>query len=188
MVILFGAAGSGKSLQGQTLADKYDWRWMSIGQLLRECKDPELDAIMKKGELVPDDFVVKMMHGEMMKEVEAGRFVILDGYPRDQWQADWIVENGDEKYLDGAIILDVDHDELWRRLTKRGRADDTREAIEKRWSIFEQTIYSMTETLEKHGVKVIHIDGVGAVEEITERIENVLREWNIIDVQESETK
>ena len=114
--------------------------------------------------------------------------MILDGYPRDQWQADWIVENGDEKYLDGAIILDVDHDELWRRLTERGRADDTREAIEKRWSIFEQTIYSMTETLEKHGVKVVHIDGVGTVEEITERIENVLREWNIIDVQEAETK
>ena len=186
MVILFGAAGSGKSLQGQSLASKYGWRWMSIGQLLRECNDPELNATMKKGELVPDDFVVKLMHSEMMKEVEAGRFAILDGYPRNQWQADWIVENGDDKYLDGAIILDVDHEELWHRLIERGRADDNREAIEKRWSIFEQTIYSMTETLRGRGIEVVHINGVGSVEEVTKRIEDVLREWGIINVQESE--
>ena len=188
MIILFGAAGSGKSLQGQTLADKYGWRWMSVGQLLRECDDPEMNEIMKKGELVPDDFVVKMMHDEMMKEVDSGRFVILDGYPRDDWQAKWIVENGDEKYIDGAIMIDVDHDELWRRLEERGRADDTREAIEKRWSIFEQSIYSMIEILEKAGVKVVHVDGVGEIDEITERLEKVLRDWDIIDVQEGQEK
>ena len=188
MIILFGAAGSGKSLQGQTLADKYGWRWMSVGQLLRECNDPEMNEIMKKGELVPDDFVVKMMHDEMMKEVDGGRFVILDGYPRDDWQAKWIVENGDEKYIDGAIMIDVDHDELWRRLEERGRADDTREAIEKRWSIFEQSIYSMIEILEKAGVKVVHVDGVGEIDEITERLEKVLRDWDIINVQEGQEK
>ena len=188
MIILFGAAGSGKSLQGQTLADKYGWRWMSVGQLLRECNDPEMNEIMKKGELVPDDFVVKMMHDEMMKEVDSGRFAILDGYPRDDWQAKWIVENGDEQYIDGAIMIDVDHDELWRRLEERGRADDTREAIEIRWSIFEQSIYSMIEILEKAGVKVVHVDGVGEIDEITERLEKVLRDWDIINVQEGQEK
>lgn len=186
MVILFGAAGSGKSLQGQTLAYKYGWRWMSVGQLLRECNDPELDEIMKRGDLVPDEFVVKMMHEQMMKEVEAGRYVVLDGYPRDQWQADWIVENGDDQYIDGAIVFDVDHDELWRRLEARGRADDTREAIEKRWDIFEQTIYSMSQTLESKGIRVVHVDGKGSVDEVTQRIENILRDWGIIDDQEAE--
>jgi len=186
MVILFGAAGSGKSLQGQTLANKYGWRWMSIGKLLRECNDPEMNEIMKRGELVSDEFVVKLMHGEMMKEVEAGRFTILDGYPRDEWQAKWIVENGDNKYIDGAIVLDVDHDELWRRLEERGRVDDTREAIEKRWGVFEQSIYVMSEILEQQGIKVVHIDGVGAIDEITERLENVLRGWGIIDTQKED--
>ncbi len=183
MIILFGPAGSGKSIQGQTLAKKYDWRWMSVGQLLRECNDPKMNEIMERGELVPDDFVVKMMHAEMMKEVEKDRYVILDGYPRDEWQAKWIVENGDNKYLDGAIIIDVNHDELWHRLEERGRADDTREAIEKRWEIFEQSMYSMAKILGEKGVKVVHIDGVGAIEEVTKRIENVLREWSIIDTQ-----
>ena len=181
MIILFGPAGSGKSIQGQRLAEKYGWRWMSIGQLLRDCNDPELDAIMKRGELVPDELVVNLMHGEMMKELEAGRFAVLDGYPRDQWQADWIVENGDGQYIDGAIIIDVDHDELWRRLDERGREDDTRESIEKRWSIFEETINSMSETLSNCGAKITHVDGVGSIEEITERIEKVLQEWKLID-------
>ena len=183
MIVLFGLAGSGKSLQGQTVADKYGCRWMSIGQLLRDLNDPEITAIQNRGELVPDELVVNLMHGEMMKEVEAGRNAILDGYPRDQWQADWIVDHGDNKYIDGAIIFDVSRDELWHRLELRGRSDDTREAIEKRWAVVEQNIYTMVERLEGAGVKIAHIDGEGAIEEITKRIEKVLGEWNIIDIQ-----
>lgn len=183
MIVLFGLAGSGKSLQGETLANKYGWRWMSIGQLLRDLNDPEITAIQNRGELVPDELVVNLMHGEMMKEVDAGRNAILDGYPRDQWQADWIVDHGDSKYIDGAIIFDVSRDELWHRLELRGRSDDTREAIEKRWAIVEQNIYTMVERLEGAGVKIAHIDGEGAIEEITKRIEKVLGEWNIIDTQ-----
>ena len=41
----------------------------------------------------------------------------------------------------------------------------------------------LTEILGKKGVKVVHVDGVGAIGEITERIENVLCEWGIIDTQ-----
>ena len=105
MIILFGAAGSGKSLQGQKLAEKYDWRWMSVGQLLRDCKDPELEKTMLKGELVSDEFVVNMMHREMMASLEKRQFCILDGYPRDEWQAQWIADKGDIQHIDGAIIF-----------------------------------------------------------------------------------
>ena len=36
MVIFFGPAGSGKSTQGRIVADKYGWRWLSVGQVLRD--------------------------------------------------------------------------------------------------------------------------------------------------------
>ena len=184
MIILFGAAGSGKSLQGQTLAEKHDWEWLSVGQLLRNRHDPELEAIMLKGELVPDDLVVRMMHAAAEEALEAGKGnVILDGYPRDEWQAQWIVDNGDAEKIQGAIVLKVSHDELWRRLQERGREDDTRESIEKRWSLFEQTIYSMSETLKGAGVPIVEVDGEGAVEEVTGRIEKVLSDWSIINTQ-----
>ena len=85
--------------------------------------------------------------------------------------------------IDGAIIMNVGRDELWHRLKTRGRADDTREVIERRWEIVEQNIYTMVERLEGAGVKIAHIDGEGAIEEITKRIEKVLGGWNIIDIQ-----
>lgn len=180
MIILFGAAGSGKSVQGQRLAEKYNFRWLSVGQLLRNQNNPELEAIMLKGELVPDDFVVKMMHAAGEEALAAGQNAILDGYPRDDWQANWIVENGDAEKIDGAIILKVSHDELWNRLQERGREDDTKESIRKRWELFEQTIYSMSETLSKAGVKIQEVHGEGTIEEVTARIEEVLRGWSII--------
>ena len=180
MIILFGAAGSGKSVQGQRLAEKYGFRWLSVGQLLRNQNDPELEKIMLKGELVPDEFVVKMMHEAGEEAIAAGQNAILDGYPRDDWQADWIVESGDVKKIEGAIILKVSHDELWNRLQDRGREDDTKESIEKRWNLFEQTIYSMTQKLAKAGVKVQEVDGEGPIEDVTVRIEKVLHDWSII--------
>lgn len=180
MVILFGAAGSGKSLQGQKLAEKYNWRWMSVGQLLRDCKDPELEAKMLKGELVDDKFVVNMMHREMMASLEKNELCILDGYPRNEWQAQWIADNGDIEYIDGAIILRVPHDESWRRLEARGRADDVKEVIEKRWNLFESTINNMVQILGNKGVKIVEVDGLGEIEVITERIETVLKEWQIL--------
>ena len=113
--------------------------------------------------------------------------MILDGYPRDQWQSDWIVDHGDDKYIDGAIIFDVSREELWHRLELRGRADDTREAIEKRWNIVEQNIYSMIERLRGAGVKITHINGEGEIvwqhtgyqdggeEEVIEKVRELLK-------------
>lgn len=181
MIVLFGAAGSGKSLQGQKLADKYGWRWLSVGQLLREQENPELDKIMKTGGLVDDGFVVNMMHEAIVATESDGKNAILDGYPRDQWQANWVVEHGDSKKIDGAIILKVSEEELWRRLEERGRADDTRESIEQRWKIFKTTIADMRKILESDGVEFKEVDGEGDKDEITRRIEQVLTEWQLIE-------
>ena len=181
MIIFFGPAGSGKSLQGQKLAEKYGWEWMSVGQMLRDRHDPELEKIMKTGALVPDELVVKMMHEAMVEADEAGKGVILDGYPRDEWQAEWIVNGGDAKYIDGAIIFDVSHEELKKRLALRGREDDNDEAIEQRWALFEHTIKTMSELLESKGVKIVHVDGVGEIEEISERIEKILKGWSVVE-------
>jgi len=180
MFILFGPAGSGKSLQGQLLAEKYGWRWLSVGQLLRDQHNPVLDKTMKEGGLVDDNFVVNMMHDAIKDAEYAEQNAILDGYPRDVWQAEWLVEHGDLKGVEGAIILNVSQDELWKRLEARGRVDDKKEAIERRWGIFEQTISEMSKILESQGLKVVRIDGVGEIEEITARIEAVLRKWGTI--------
>lgn len=180
MFALFGPAGSGKTLQGQILAEKYGWRWLSVGQLLRDQNNPAMNEVMKSGELVDDNFVVNMMH-DAMKAVEyADEYAIIDGYPRDEFQARWIVEHGDIESLDGAIVLNVPREELWKRLEERGRADDEADAIGRRWDIFEQMIASIKEIFGAEGLKIVEVDGVGTVEQITERIEQVLRDWGKI--------
>ena len=57
MIIFFGPAGAGKSVQGQILAARHGWRWMSAGQLLRDTHDPELIRQMQSGDLVPPETI-----------------------------------------------------------------------------------------------------------------------------------
>ena len=115
--------------------------------------------------------------------------VLIDWNPRylyypyfggDEEQAEWIVNKGDTQYLDGIIIFDVTREELWNRLSLRAREDDNKEAIERRWALFDRTVKTMSELLASKGVKVAHIDGVGEIEEISSRIEKQFAEWGII--------
>ena len=168
MIILFGLAGSGKSTQGQRLAERNGMKWLSVGQVLRDTG--EFDEILKRGELVDDDTTIGLI-AEKIKEIrDGGEEVILDGFPRDEYQAKWAAENiaGD---ISVAVYLQVEKEELWRRIEKRGRVDDTKEAIERRFKIVEQNIYSILEILEGKGIKVLRLSGVGEVSEVTERLE-----------------
>ena len=75
------------------------------------------------------------------------------------------------------VRIDVPKDELVRRLELRGRADDLdRGAIEKRFQIVEQNIYSVCEILKAKGVAIRDIDGTGTPEEVYERLKAVVDE------------
>ena len=95
MIILFGPAGSGKSTQGEILAGKYGWRWLSNGQVIRDSR--KYDDIINRGELIPDQDVIDMMNTEIAKAHTAGQDVILDGYPRDVTQARYLLDHFSDK-------------------------------------------------------------------------------------------
>lgn len=171
MVILFGLAGSGKSTQGQILAKKYDMEWLSVGQVLRETG--KFDATLEKGELVDDDVVIKIMKAKIESVKKYGKDIILDGFPRDKYQARWVVENLAEE-IETAVVLEVPKDELMVRIMARGREDDTRGVIEKRFRVVEQNIYSILYLLEKGGVRIRTISGSGEITTVTRRLERVL--------------
>ncbi len=181
MIVLFGPAGSGKSLQGERLAKKHDWRWLSVGQLLREQDDPEINQKLTTGELFSDEFVVELMEKAISAAEADGQEVVLDGYPRDAWQAKWMIKNTDINRIRGAIVLEVPKEELWKRLSLRERADDTKEVIERRWEIYEQNICSILPLLEAQNIKIEKLNGVGSVEDVAARIEDLLEDWNLID-------
>lgn len=171
MVILFGLAGSGKSTQGKILAKKQGMEWLSVGQVLRNTG--EFDEILKAGELVDDDKVIELMRNAILEIRKTGKNVILDGFPRDEYQAKWVAKNLAHD-ISRAVFLEVPKEELWARIEVRGRADDTKEAIERRFDIVEQNIFGILEILEEAGVKISQISGMGSIEEVTERLEKAL--------------
>ena len=172
MIILFGLAGSGKGTQGKALSELFGWRTLSVGQVLRDTG--AFAETLRKGELVNDDEVIRLMNEQIDKLEQEGFDIILDGYPRNVYQATWIMNNMAEK-IDGAIILDVPKDELLERLTLRGREDDKDAAsIEQRFKIFDENMAKMSEMLNEKGIEVKTVNGVGTVEEVTNRLVDVV--------------
>jgi adenylate kinase len=181
MIIFFGPAGSGKSLQGQILAARKEWQWLSSGQILRDSNDVELKEIMQTGQLVPNDKMNQII-GEALDKVVDRNKLILDGFPRQIDQAHWLVENG---YVHGnsndlVIVVDVPVDALIKRLSGRGRADDTPEIIEQRLKVYDQETTQILDYLTSQDVKVIRIDGSGKVGEIHDALMEELAECKLV--------
>ena len=178
MIALFGPAGSGKTTQGGLLAKKYGWKWLSVGQVLRD--SGRFEDILKEGRLVNDMQVIELMNEEIQKANSAGINIILDGYPRDITQAEWMVENNFFDSVKLAIILEVPKEELWRRIAERGRNDDTKEVVERRFDVFEQNICSIIPLMEKSGVEICKVSGLGSLEDVAKRLEEMLRQKEIV--------
>jgi adenylate kinase len=132
-VILLGPPGAGKGTQAKQIAEHYHIPQISTGDILRDnvAKGTEVGgkakAIMARGELVPDDLMYPMV-AERLRRADCERGFILDGFPRTPAQAGWLdaffehelfdkSRNG--KCLPIVIRLDVDYNQLVRRLTGR---------------------------------------------------------------------
>ncbi len=175
MIILMGLAGSGKSTQGRRLALELDGVWLSAGQVLRDANIPEVSAIQEQGGLVPDSLTIKLMTQAIAEAIVAGKYIVLDGYPRTVEQSEWIVENAADR-IDAVVVIEVPKTELIERLKKRGRADDqSLEAIEERFRIVEQNIYAVCQILRSKGVKIYKIDGTGTEDEVAMKIREVIQ-------------
>jgi len=171
MIVFFGPAGAGKSVQGQIMAARMSWRWVSAGQLLRDTRDPQLSEMMHRGEMVPNE-VINSLVAASIKTATPGGQVILDGWPRLLPQAEWLIDSETDHggKVELVVVLEVPREELMKRLAIRGRADDTPEAIDARLSLYRQEMYPVLGYFTDHGVPVVHIDGVGSVGAIHDRI------------------
>ncbi|MBN1762093.1 MAG: adenylate kinase [Methanomicrobia archaeon] len=125
-IVLFGPPGSGKGTQAKMLAERYGIPHISTGDILREnLKNQtklglEAKSYMDKGELVPDEVLIKIIQDRLSQPDCASGF-LLDGYPRTVPQADALSTILDEmgKRLDFVLDVDVPDAELIKRLTGR---------------------------------------------------------------------
>ena len=181
MIVFFGPAGAGKSVQGQILAARHGWRWLSSGQLLRDSRDPAIMEQMRTGALVGTEQISEVIADalERAKEIEQ---VILDGFPRKLEQAQWLIDNQAryERTISMAVVLEVPRAELEKRLQVRGRIDDKADVIEERLNIYRKEIYPILTYLTDQNVRIAHIDGTGTVGQVHDRIESELVALKIV--------
>lgn len=173
MILLFGPTGAGKSMQGQMLAVRQGWKWLSTGEMLRKSNDPQVIELLKIGELVSDDTTYRVFEQAVQDAREkAYSNIIVDGFPRTKEQAAWLdryMQKMGEK-IDLVIALEVPEAEIMKRLQKRSRMEDTPATIARRMTIYRQKMYPVLGIFAEAGIKIIHLDGTGTAGEVHDRI------------------
>jgi len=171
MVIVFGPAGAGKTVQGKLLAAQKKWQWISAGQLLRNDSDPEILKIISAGGLVPGKKIEDLITDAFEKADDVDR-IVLDGFPRQVEEADWFLKRSPFKdyLIDAIILIEINKEEIIKRLLLRARADDTPQAIAERLEIYHDKMKPVLDFFMKNGVRIIHIDGMGTIEQVHDRI------------------
>ena len=83
MILLFGPTGAGKSMQGQMLAVRQGWKWLSTGEMLRQSTDPAVIETLKSGELVSDELTYQVFE-RAIQDARDKKYpnIIVDGFPR----------------------------------------------------------------------------------------------------------
>jgi adenylate kinase len=179
-LVFLGPPGAGKGTQAKRVAERLQIPAISTGDIFRSnvAGGTELGLLAKRymdaGEYVPDSITNDMVRGRLAAPDAASGF-LLDGYPRTTAQVDvldeMLADSG--RSLDAVVELTADTDEVVKRLLKRaeieGRADDTEDVIRRRMEVYAEQTAPLTAVYEAHGL-VRRVDGMGAVDEVTERL------------------
>jgi adenylate kinase len=187
--LIVGPQGSGKGTQGVLVAEAFGVPQVATGDIFRAnvAGGTELgkrvQAIIEAGDLVPDDLTSELVR-DRLSQADAARGFLLDGYPRNGGQVEdldtFLAGRGES--LDAVIELGVPRDEsigrLRRRAIDQGRTDDTEEVIANRLAIYERETAPILDVYRPRGI-VVRIDGLGTLDEVTDRIFTALADRGI---------
>ncbi|WP_141014344.1 adenylate kinase [Nocardioides sambongensis] len=179
-LLIMGPPGAGKGTQAKFIAERAGIPAISTGDIFRANVSQgtplgvEAKRYMDAGEYVPDTVTNDMVRNRIAEPDAAAGF-LLDGYPRTLAQVEELdsMLAGSGHDLDAVVVLTADPDELVARLLQRatieGRADDTEEVIRRRQEVYlAETEPLIAVYTERNLVRAV--DGMGEVDEVTERI------------------
>jgi adenylate kinase len=186
--LIFGPPGSGKGTQSVRLAEKFNLLHLSTGDMLRAEISAgtelgkKMSSIMSKGELVPDEVVIEMIANKIDSSKGNAGF-LFDGFPRTVAQTVSLEKmlNDRGMKIDSMLVLDVDHDELVKRLIARaelsGRPDDKDPAvIENRISVYKDKTEPIIDYCSKKGIYE-PVNGMGTIDDIFGRLSKLMEKY-----------
>jgi adenylate kinase len=184
--LIFGPPGSGKGTQSVQLAEKFNLKHLSTGDMLRAEISAgtelgkKMSLIMSKGELVPDAVVIEMIANKIDSTKGSAGF-LFDGFPRTVAQTISLEKmlNDRGMKIDQMLVLDVDHDELVKRLIARaelsGRPDDKDPAvIENRIDVYKEKTEPIINYCNEKGLYQ-PVNGMGSIDDIFKRLSDYMK-------------
>ena len=181
-IVLLGAPGSGKGTQAKLLVEKYKLPQISTGDMLREAVAEasllgrQAKVAMDAGQLVSDEIVLAIIQERVMRP-DARKGFILDGFPRNQQQAEALDQllTSLGRPLNLSLLVAVDVDALIQRLVGRrtclscgqmyniyyapphieGRCDECGGRLRHRADDNEETIGNRLRVFETHTLPVV---------------------------------
>ena len=185
-IVLFGPPGAGKGTQAKILQEKRGLPQLSTGDMLRAAVKAgtalgkKVDALLTRGELVPDDIVIDII-AERYDRTDCAKGAVFDGFPRTipQAQALDAMLAARAKKIDVVLELKVDDKVLLQRVEQRIkeggilRSDDTPETLARRLEVYYANTAPLLDYYGKQG-KVVTIDGMMPIGEVTAAVARAL--------------
>jgi adenylate kinase len=170
-----GPAGAGKSLQGHALADEYGYAYLSTGELFRVLITGRRRHEMLDGKLLSDEEVIHLVD-RALEIIDTSQQFILDGFPRTQAQVDWLLDQHRTGRFDTPVVisLDLEEDVIRERLEKRGRPDDTDEAITRRYADYQELTRPLLAYMREKNLTIHEIDATQSPKEVSKQIVKAL--------------
>jgi adenylate kinase len=203
-LIFLGPPGAGKGTQAKALQERFGYRQISTGDILRANVrggtplGVEAKGYMDRGELVPDDLIIRMMDTELDQPGD----VILDGFPRTVPQAEALDALLARKNRSAAAVLfDVDPKVLIDRLTGRWthaasgrvyherhappkvagkddvtgepliqREDDKEETIRKRLAVYDEQTTPLIAYYGDPARRLLKVDALAPIDAVTAQL------------------
>ncbi|MFO1135272.1 MAG: adenylate kinase [Rhodoblastus sp.] len=189
-LILLGPPGAGKGTQASRLVEKFGIPQLSTGDMLRAAVKAgtpvglKAKAVMESGGLVSDEIVIGIIK-DRIKEADAAKGFILDGFPRTVAQAEALTKllQAEKMKLDAVVELKVDEKALMARIENRARetvaaggtvrADDNPESFKIRLDAYREQTAPVSAYYAKIG-ELKTVDGMAPIDDVTKAINGAL--------------
>jgi adenylate kinase len=185
-ILVLGPQGSGKGTQAQRIKAMYGVPHIATGDMIREQMQlqtelgQEVKDVYDRGDLVSDELMIRLIRDRLDRGDTLPGFV-LDGFPRTMAQAEALDELLADLGRSVDIVFDLqvpDRQQLLERLLKRAdeqhRSDDTPEAIERRWSLYERETAPLVEYYRSTRGNVVGIHADRSIDEVFHEVREAL--------------